>query len=152
METRRALEQTLKCHAQNSKSPLQGVSLLTTSRFFEQRKLVKGPDGETLIPISGSPALDPLSISVPTSFTASEFVTSALHVTTDLAAAPEARACAFNALLNMEVRQVIAQARQVLQAAATPDVVRCSALAVLGNFGDLATDRNDLDAIAIEPD
>lgn len=152
METRRALEQSLKSHFQDIKSLLQGVSLLTTSRFFEQGRPVKGPNGEKISPIGGDSVHDSLAISKPTTFTDAEFVTTALRVTTDLAAVPAARACAFNVLLNMEVRQVINQARQVLQAAATPDVVRCCALAVIGNFGDLATDRKNLDTIPIQPD
>jgi hypothetical protein len=151
-ETRRALEQALKSHSQDSKSPLQGVALLTTSRFFGQGKPVKGPNGEKLIPIGGTSAPDPLSISKPTSFTDAEFVTTALRVTTDLAATPAARASAFNVLLQMEVRQVINPARQVLHAATTPDDVRCSALAVLGTFGDVALDRSDLDAIPVLPE
>ncbi len=152
METRRALESSLKSHAQDGKSQLQGVALLTTSRFYEQGKQMKGPSGETLTPIGGSPALDPLSISKPSSFAASEFVTSALQVTTDLAAAPGARACAFNVLLNMEVRQVIVPARRVLHEPTTPDEVRCSSLAVIGAFGNLAQDRVILDSIPLLPD
>jgi hypothetical protein len=149
---REALEQSLKRHTQDAKSPLQGVALLTTARFFEQGKPVKGPNGEKLTPIGGTPAPNPLSISKPTSFTDVEFVATALRVTNDLAATPAARASAFNVLLNMEVRQAIDPARQVLQAAITPDEVRCSALAVLGTFGDLATDRRDLDAIPVQPE
>lgn len=149
---REALEQSLKRHTQDAKSPLEGVALLTTARFFEQGKPVKGPNGENLTPIGGTPAPNPLSISKPTSFTDVEFVATALRVTCDLAAAPAARASAFNVLLNMEVRQAIDPARQILRAANTPDEVRCSALAVLGSFGDLATDRGDLDAIPVLPE
>jgi hypothetical protein len=149
---REALEQSLKRHAQDTTSPLQDVALITASRFFEQGKPVKGPNGEKLIPIGSTPAPNPLSISKPTSFTDVELVASALRVTSDLAAAPKARVSAFNVLLNMEVRQAIDPARQVLQSANTPDEVRCSALAVLGTFGDLATDRRDLDAIPVQPE
>jgi hypothetical protein len=151
VETRLALEQSLRLHAQDPKSPLQGVALLTSARLIQQSKPMKGPNGEKLTPIGGTQFPNPLSISKPTLFTDIELVELAMRITTESAAAPTARACAFNVLLNMEVRRAIEPSRQILRIDTTPDIVRCSALAVIGAFGDLTADRSYLDAIPIQP-
>lgn len=152
LQTKREIEHCLKLNFEDVTSPLQGVALLTASRLFDQRAEVKGPNGEKLTPIGGRTAQNPLSISKPSSFSGRDFVDSALHVTEDSAAATNARSCAFNVLLRLEANQAIYPARKVLQDARTPDDVRCAALASLGAFGDLATDRVFLDTIPVKPE
>lgn len=152
MVLKRKIESHLKRHFEDASSPLQGVALLTTSRLFDQDMVVKGPNGEKLTPIGGSPVQNPLMTSKPSSFSGQDFVTVALRVTEEKAAAANARTCAFNVLLRLEVNQAAYPARKILQEKGVPDEVRCAALASLGAFGDLATDQALLEAIPVKPE
>jgi hypothetical protein len=149
---KREIEECLKSNFENSRSPLQGVALLTTCRFFDQAIVVKGPDGETLTPVGYSAIPAPEFVSKPSAFTSQAFVDAALRVTGDPAVAANARTSAFNVLLRLEANQAVYSARQVLQDAGTPDEVRCSAIAALGAFGSPSTDQNFLKAIPVKPE
>lgn len=149
---KREIEDCLKSNFETPQSPLQGVALLTASRLFDQAIVVKGPDGEKLTPVGDSAMPAPEFISKPSGFTGQAFVDAALRVTGDPASAANARTCAFNVLLRLEVNQAVYPARQVLQDPGTPDEVRCAALATLGAFGDPSTDQDLLKAIPIKPE
>lgn len=146
------IESRLKIHFEDANSPLQGVALLTTSRMLDKGTTVKGPRGEKLVAIGSSPARDPLTISKPTLFSSQDFVNCVMRVTEDPSAAPDARSCAFNVLLLLEVEHAVYPARRILQEATVPDEVRCAAIAALGASGDLATDAEFLDSIPARPE
>ena len=146
------IESRLKIHFEDADSPLQGVALLTTSRMLDKVATVKGPSGEKLVAIGTSPARDPFTMSKPTLFSGQDLVNSAIRVTEDSTAAPNARSCAFSVLVRLEVHQAVYPARQILHEATAPDEVRCSAIAAVGAFGDLATDQAFLDSIQARPE
>jgi len=148
---KREIEARLKANFEASHSPLQAVALLTASRLFGPRTAIKGPNGEKLVPI-GEARVNPLAVSKPTLFSEEEFTSTALKIAIDSTSSSNARACAFNALLQLEVSQSVYGAREVLKEPKAPDEVRCAAIATIGAFGDPASDLEMLNSVPPQPE
>ena len=148
---RQDIESRVMKHYQDAESPLQSVAILTASRFVDQDVVVKGPNGEKLKLIGEPVASKNLNATPPTQFNRNSFVVSATKTINNTSANPSAKVSALNVLIRLGESQVVNSARSLLKSKKTADSVKCSALAVMGAFGDLKLDRATLDAVPVTP-
>jgi len=149
---KREIELRLKTHFDDPQSPLQGVALLTSSRFFEQVQTLKGPNGEKLVPIGMIFDGDPSAVSNPVVFDRDGLVSTAFQVSSNPSAASSARVCAFNVLLNLGASDSVYSARKIVPDLTVSNEVRCSAIAALGAFGNLENDEELLNEVPVQPE
>ncbi len=149
-ELKGRLEAQLKAEAGNPLSPLQGTALLTSCRIFESARPMTGPAGEKLRPLGGKQRKQtPPGHTI--AYNLEEFGALALAAAVDPSGKPTARASAFHALQRLGIRSATGPARSVAGDPQAPEVVRCAALSVIGNFGSTESDRGLLEGIPSSP-